>query len=100
MKFWLLIVLSFTLLVGCTSTPTDRVSNKEPDAFISTMFSDEGLKLTYSLLGKLKSVEVFGQAEIWRGNFEAVAEADALAKLTKFTYGTVVETSRRVDLIG
>jgi hypothetical protein len=67
---------------------------------VTTHFTDEGIKVTYSLLGTLEAVEVFGQADIWRGNFEALAEADAYAKLTKFTYGTQVETERRVTLIG
>ena len=100
MKFGLCTMMLFTLLAGCTSVPTDSATDSNSDAFVETTFSDEGIKLTYSLLGKLKSVEVFGQAEIWRGNFEAVAEADAFAKLTKFTYGTEVETNRRVELIG
>lgn len=100
MKYGLLATLSLTLLVGCTASPKNDVSNKSLDTSIATTFTDDGIKLTYSLLGKLKSMEVFGQAEIWRGNFEAIAEADAFAKLTKFTYGTQVETNRRVELIG
>jgi hypothetical protein len=100
MKFRLVTLWSLVFLVGCSSVSKNDTPNKNLDAFVSTDFTDEGIKLTYSLLGKLKSVEVFGQAEIWRGNFEAVAEADAFAKLTKFTYGTDVDTKRRVELIG
>ena len=93
-------VLIVSFLTGCSSAPESKAPANPSDTFLSTTFTDEGIKLTYSLLGKLKSVEVFGQAEIWRGNFEALAEADAFAKLTKFTYGTDVDTKRRVELIG
>jgi PBP1b-binding outer membrane lipoprotein LpoB len=100
MRLKLLISLTACVLVGCSSVQERQPPTNSAEAFLSTTFTDEGIKLTYSLLGKLKSVEVFGQAEIWRGNFEALAEADAFAKLTKFTYGTDVETKRRVELIG
>lgn len=100
MKIKIMAVLIVSFLTGCSFAPESKAPANPSDTFLSTTFTDEGIKLTYSLLGKLKSVEVFGQAEIWRGNFEAVAEADAFAKLTKFTYGTEVETKRRVELIG
>jgi hypothetical protein len=87
-------------IIGCVNQAKVGSVSKSPDYSVATEFTDDGIKLTYSLLGNLKSVEVFGQAEIWRGNFEALAEADAFAKLTKFTYGTDVETKRRVELIG
>jgi hypothetical protein len=46
------------------------------------------------------TIEVYGQAESWRGNVEAIAEADAMAKLTKFVNGKNVSTERRVKVIG
>jgi hypothetical protein len=95
-----LVCASTVLVVSCAGLSKPDATKKNEEVFVATSFADEGIKLTYSIFGKLKSVEVFGQAEIWRGNFEALAEADAFAKLTKFTYGTEVETNRRVELIG
>jgi hypothetical protein len=70
------------------------------DQKLSTDFTDEGIKITYTLTGKLESIEVYGQAEAWRGNVEALAEADAMAKLTKFIYGSTASTQRHVKIIG
>lgn len=70
------------------------------DQKLSADFTDEGIKITYTLTGKLESIEVFGQAEAWRGNVEALAEADAMAKLTKFIYGSSASTQRHVKIIG
>jgi 2,3-bisphosphoglycerate-independent phosphoglycerate mutase len=70
------------------------------DQRISTDFTDEGVKIYYSFTGKLEKIEVFGQADAWKGNVEALAEADALAKLTKFVYGSEVATNRKVRLMG
>ena len=67
---------------------------------MSTGLTDEGIKITYTITGKLQSIEVYGQAEAWRGNVEAVAEADAMAMLTKFVYRKDISTSRRVKVIG
>jgi len=92
------IVLS---LLGCSSTSDVRPSGSNlKDQSIATDFTDEGIKITYTFTGKLESIEVFGQAESWRGNVEALAEADAMAKLTKFVNGQNVSTERRVRIIG
>jgi hypothetical protein len=92
------IVLS---LLGCSSTSDVRPSGSNlKDQSIATDFTDEGIKITYTFTGKLQSIEVFGQAEAWRGNVEALAEADAMAKLTKFVNGQSVSTERRIKIIG
>lgn len=92
------IVLS---LLGCSSTSDVRPSGSNlKDQSIATDFTDEGIKITYTFTGKLQSIEVFGQAEAWRGNVEAIAEADAMAKLTKFVNGQNVSTERRIKIIG
>ena len=67
---------------------------------LSTDFTDEGIKITYTLFGKLDKIEVYGQADTWKGNVEALAEADAYAKLVKFIRGTQVSTERRTKIIG
>jgi hypothetical protein len=88
-------------LGACSSSPNKpSVSTNIKDQSIATDFTDEGIKITYTFSGKLESIEVYGQAEAWRGNVEAVAEADAMAKLTKFVNGQTVSTDRRVKVIG
>jgi hypothetical protein len=91
-----------SILVACSTTESYKStsSGDVKEQRLSTDFTDEGIKITYTFTGKLESIEVFGQAEAWRGNVEAVAEADAMAKLTKFVFGKDVSTSRRVQVIG
>jgi hypothetical protein len=98
----LLLVLTASLFFGACSTTQNRPSASAnlKDQAIATDFTDEGIKITYTFTGKLASIEVFGQAESWRGNVEAIAEADAMAKLTKFVNGKNVTTERRVKVIG
>ena len=89
------------LIIGCAIEPSKNSINSDiKEKQLSTDFTDEGIKITYTFTGKLESIEVFGQAEAWRGNVEAIAEADAMAKLTKFVYGKDASTSRRVKVIG
>jgi hypothetical protein len=88
-------------VIGCTLGPSKNTGSPDiKERQLSTDFTDEGIKITYTFTGKLESIEVFGQAEAWRGNVEAIAEADAMAKLSKFVYGKDVATSRRVQVIG
>ena len=91
-----------SMLMACSTTETSKnnASGNVKEQRLSTDFTDEGIKITYTFTGKLESIEVYGQAEAWRGNVEAIAEADAMAKLTKFVYGKDVSTSRRVKVIG
>lgn len=91
-----------SLLAACASNEVSKSTstNDIKDQRLSTDFIDEGIKISYTFTGKLESIEVYGQAEAWRGNVEAVAEADAMAKLTKFIYGKDVSTNRRVQVIG
>jgi hypothetical protein len=99
-KFIVTFILSL-LIIGCAIEPSKNSINSDiKEKQLSTDFTDEGIKITYTFTGKLESIEVFGQAEAWRGNVEAIAEADAMAKLTKFVYGKDASTSRRVKVIG
>ena len=100
MKSKLLICLVAMSLAACSSGVVQKSDTNLQDKTLATTFTDEGIKITYSMLGKLEAIEVYGQAEAWRGNAEAYAEADAMAKLTKFAYGTNLETQRRVSIIG
>ncbi len=87
-------------LSACSSNAPKNIDTNLQTTRLSTNFTDEGIKISYSMFGKLESIEVYGQAEAWRGNVEAVAESDALAKLVKFVYGSNVDTQRRVNIIG
>jgi hypothetical protein len=101
MKNFVAVFILALAVVGCTLGPSKNTSSPDiKERQLSTDFTDEGIKITYTFTGKLESIEVFGQAEAWRGNVEAIAEADAMAKLTKFVYGKDVATSRRVQVIG
>jgi len=101
MKTLLFTVATALVLGACSSAPQKSADNSNlRDQAISADFTDEGIKITYTFTGKLDSIEVYGQAEAWRGNVEAIAEADAMAKLTKFVNGKNVSTARRVEVIG
>lgn len=101
MKTLFFAITTVLVLGACSSPPTKTAGSANlRDQAISTDFTDEGIKITYTFTGKLESIEVYGQAEAWRGNVEAVAEADAMAKLTKFVNGQTVSTNRRVKVIG
>jgi hypothetical protein len=91
-----------SMLMACSTTESSKSTSSSnlKEQRLSTDFIDEGIKITYTFTGKLESIEVFGQAESWRGNVEALAEADAMAKLTKFVNGQNVSTERRVRIIG
>lgn len=100
-KLLLTTITAVSLICACSSPPNKSNQNIGlKDQAIATDFTDEGIKITYTFTGKLDSIEVYGQAESWRGNVEAVAEADAMAKLTKFINGKNVSTERRVNVIG
>jgi hypothetical protein len=93
-------------LVGCgsTSKPTaldQPVEYKTPvkDAKITTEFMDNGIKLHYTLLGKLESIEVTGVAEAWKKQHDVISEIDAKNKLVKFIYGETVSTDRNMRVI-
>lgn len=88
------------LLSACSSIPRSPESGQVTDRRIETSFTDEGVKVFYTLTGKLEKIEVAGQAEVWKGNVELQAEADAYAKLVKFLYGSDVSQERRVKVIG
>lgn len=98
--FIAVLILSLSVIGCATDSNKSSINTDIKEKQLSTDFTDEGIKITYTFTGKLQSIEVYGQAEAWRGNVEAIAEADAMAKLTKFVYGKDVSTSRRVKVIG
>lgn len=88
------------ILFGCASAnKTPSVSGLKDQA-LATDFKDDGIKIFYTITGKLEKIEVYGQAEAWKGNVETLAEADALAKLVKFVHGNNVTTQRKIRILG
>lgn len=100
--FYLSLILS--QLVGCSANKnqklSDSVGGEIKDRRLATDFTDEGIKITYTLTGDVKILEVSGQAEVWKTNVAALAETDAMSKLTKYIYGKDVVVTQRVQVIG
>ena len=93
-------VVAFALLVvACSATKTSSNPNSITERQVATDFTDEGIKVTYTFTGKLEKIEIFGQADAWKGNVEVLAEADAYAKLVKFIYGAKVTTDRYTKIM-
>ena len=103
-KYILSSFIVFFLISGCTSNQgqklSETVGGEIKERRLSTDFTDEGIKITYTITGNLKILEVSGQADAWKTNVTVLAEADAMAKLTKYIYGKDVSTSQRVQVIG
>lgn len=99
-KITLLSALLF--LIGCSSHDKSVFQNTDSinDKTLSSDFKDEGIKITYSITGNLKSIEVYGQADAWKDNVKILAEADAMSKLVKFIYGNDVTVNERITQIG
>jgi len=104
MKKYLSITFLVFFLFSCSSGKignlSQTVGGEIKDRRLSTDFTDEGIKITYTLTGDVKILEVSGQAEAWKTNVTVLAEADAMAKLTKYLYGKDVSTTQRVNVIG
>lgn len=108
MKKTLLAVLIATAVTGCSVfsdnknpglAPSAETQTPVKDTKISTEFTDEGVKLYYTMFGKLDRIEVYGQAPAWKGNVDVIAEADAMDKLVKFVHGKSVTSDRRVKIV-
>jgi hypothetical protein len=88
-------------LISCSANKNDKLSESVggeiKDRRLATDFTDEGIKITYTLTGDIKILEVSGQAEAWKTNVTILAEADALAKLTKSIYGKDVSTNWKIN---
>lgn len=104
-------ILATLGISGCSSTGSsvDEKKGMAPisqdwkvpikDTALSVNFADDGIKIHYTVFGKLEKIEVFGQAPVWKGNPTILAEADASAKLTKFVHGKEVSSSETVKII-
>ena len=98
-----LAVLTAVGLSACSSTSAPGLNPGNVTAVkeqrLSTDFKEEGIRVTYTFTGEVEKVEAFGYAEVWRGQYQHVAEADAKDKLVKFLHGESVSTSRKTQVI-
>jgi hypothetical protein len=102
-----LAVISALVVSGCSSTKNKtsaevREESSAPvkEARISTDFRDQGIKIHYTMTGKLEKIEVYGTAPVWKGNYTVIAEMDAKEKLVKFVHGENVSSDRRMRILG
>lgn len=95
-----LAIFVIILITACSSTNKSDNAVAVKETRLATNFTDQGIKVFYTLSGKLEKIEVYGQAEAWKGNVELQAEADAYAKMVKFLYGTDVSQERKIKIIG
>jgi hypothetical protein len=72
---------------------------KDRTADLSTEFKREGVKVYYTLSGNVDRIEAKGFAEVWRGNYEHVAELEAKEKLVRFLRGESVSSTRKTQII-
>ena len=79
--------------------PSKVEAIKDTTVSLSTEFKREGVTVYYTLTGEVDRIESKGFAEVWRGNYEHVAEAEAKEKLVKFLRGETVNTSRKTQVI-
>ena len=64
----------FIAVISCGSKNvrlSDQVGGEIKDLKLATDFTDEGVKVIYTLAGNLKSIEVTGQSEVWKKNVES-----------------------------
>ena len=100
----IIMMLASTFLGACSSNPLgmrQAQGNETPvaDQVITTEYKDQGVVLHYTLLGNLKSIEIYGQAAAWKSNPAILAEADAKEKLVKFVFGEQVDSNRSVQIL-
>lgn len=79
--------------------PSKVEAVKEQTVSLSTEFKREGVTVYYTLTGDVDRIESKGFAEVWRGNYEHVAEAEAKEKLVKFLRGETVTSTRKTQII-
>ena len=98
-------IVATMTLAGC-STFSSKSSGIDPgeqqaikDQRLSTDFEREGVRVFYTIFGRVERIEAYGYAQVWRGDFRHVAEADAKDKLIKFLRGETVDTRRMTRVI-
>lgn len=83
---------------GSGLTPAMGTTTPVKDQTISTDFTDQGIRIEYTLTGEIKRIIVIGYAEAWKGNVDVHSEMDAMDKLVKYIYGRDVSSERKVTI--
>lgn len=86
---------------GC-STNKNLIKTEDTDVKeqrLATDFTRQGVRVTYTMFGEVEKIEAYGYAEVWRGQYRAVAEADAKDKLIKFLRGENVDSQKMTQVI-
>ncbi len=96
----LFLFLAISTFSGCSVFSDGQSSQGVKGQRLVTDFTDEGVKLFYTIGGKLEKIEVYGQAEAWKGNVDILAEADAYTKLVKFIHGSQIKNEKTIKLLG
>lgn len=96
-------------LTGCSSTKllgrNDGVqapisdSTAIKDRTITTEWRDDGIKISYDLVGNVDRIEITYKVKAFNADYRTLAELQARARLTDFIYGTKVSSERRVKVI-
>lgn len=89
------------LATGCSSNKNllkaDDTDVKEQR--LATDFTRQGIRVTYTFGGDVEKIEAYGYADVWRGQYRTVAEADAKDKLIKFLRGETVDSQKMTRVI-
>lgn len=105
-----LTVVATLSLTACSSTKLFSSNNEgvnapkveavtEKTASLSTEFKREGVKIYYTWSGEVDRIEAKGFADVWKGEFEQVAELQAKEKILKFLRGETVTSTRKTQVI-
>jgi hypothetical protein len=89
------------LATGC-STNKNLLKTEDTDVKeqrLATDFTRQGIRVTYTFGGDVEKIEAYGYADVWRGQYRTVAEADAKDKLIKFLRGETVDSQKMTRVI-
>jgi len=81
---------------------TEAAATEAPikEKTISSEWRDEGIKLTYTMSGELKEIEVEAQIPVYVASYKVVAESEARRRLVEFVHGVDVKSESRIEVIG
>lgn len=91
MKKSILLLSAILLMAGCSSTKVSEVGSGESipagtqqaisEQRLSNDFKRQGIRVIYTLTGKLEAIEATGYAPVWGGSQNAAREAFRVAEL-------------------
>jgi len=106
----ILAVAVLAALGGCSSLSNMTLNEKvdrhydESDPIkervITTEWEDDGVKISYTLLGELDEIEATAMVPAYVANYKVVGESEVRRKLVEFVHGSKTQTVTNVDIIG